>query len=182
MSDPFLPPDGVLEDSASLVTNSFIGAVRDAFNPNDTIMPPLGGGSLTVRFLAGAGLATELWDAHVTGTDCTEPFLWVQVTKRFRFSSFPTPASGAMTCELPRAIALQIGVARCFTLDATVNWNTVAQQSEISLSDSWRIELALCRAVTLMKAQNRLVATEPIIPHGPEGGILGWAANAVVKL
>jgi hypothetical protein len=178
----FLPTGPPINDEASNVVNTFIAGMLAAFNPSDAVMPPLGGGSLTVRFLAGDVVAMELFDAHTDQAGCDEPFLWVRVSRRFRTTSFPSPETGPAACPLPRVITVEIGVGRCAKLSAEVNWTDIESEAEISLDDSWRIELALCHIITAFKEQNRLISVAEIVPIGPEGGVLGWAATANVIL
>jgi hypothetical protein len=180
--DPFVPIGPPVNDEASNVVNSFIAAMLAAFNPNDAVMPPLGGGSETVRFLAGDVIPLELWDAHTDASNCNEPFLWVRMTRRFRTVSFPSAETGEVDCNMPRVISLEIGVGRCSALQAEVNWPEIQTEAEISLDDSWRVELALCHVVTQMKEQGRMIAIGEIVPFGPEGGVIAWSATAHVKL
>jgi hypothetical protein len=183
--DPFVPIDPNLEfnDQASNVVNTVIAALLRAFNPNDAVMAPLGGGSETVHFVAGDVVALELWDAHTNQTDCDEPFLWVRMTRRYRFTHFPTAETGEVNCTMPRAVSLEVGVGRCSQLSPEVDWSVMQTESEVSLDDSFRIELALCEAVrTLQKGQDRLVAIGEITPFGPEGGVVAWSATLHVKL
>jgi len=182
MTDPFVPATSPVEDDASLVVNTFISAMLAAFNPADPVQPPLAGGSTVVRFFAADAVPLELWDAHATGSNCAEPFLWVRMTKRYRSRDFPTPSSESFACSLPRVIGLEIGVGRCSSLSVTPDWDQVQLEAEYSLDDSWRLELALCRAVSDMQAQNRLVSIDSIVPFGPEGGVIAWSATAAVKL
>jgi hypothetical protein len=182
IADPFVPTGPPVNDEASNVINSFIGEMLAAFNPDDAVMPPLGGGSNTVRFLAGDVIPLELWDAHTSASDCDEPFLWVRMTRRYRTSSFPAADTAAVAIMLPRVISLEIGVGRCSALSAEVDWGEIQTEAEVSLDDSWRIELALCNAVAQMKKQDRLVSIGEIVPFGPEGGVIAWSATAHVKL
>lgn len=181
--DPFLPSIEPVEDDASHVINTFMAVMLEAFDPNDSVQPPLGGGSTTVRFLAGDMIPLELWDAQVMGdAACAEPLLWVRMTRRFRFKNFPASSNEAVACSLPRAIGIEIGVGRCCALETTTDWTVIQTEAEVSLDDSWRIELALCRASSQMKAQDRLISIGDVTPTGPEGGVVAWSATAVVKL
>lgn len=172
-----------VEDPAEEVVNAFIAAMRKAFNPDDAVQAPIGGGSTVVRFVAGDVAAMELWDAHAAGGDCKEPFLWVRLMRRYRSKTFPTPSPASDNCELPRVVDIEVGVARCAAIseDGTVDWEQVAQEAEISRDDSWRIELALCIAGSALR-KNHQVATNTVLPTGPEGGVIGWGGTAAVQL
>jgi hypothetical protein len=176
------PVLGAIVDESVEVIDTFIAAMRAAFNPFDAVQPPLGGGSETVRFIAGDVAPMELWDAHAAGCDCREPFLWVRMTQRFRTRDFPNPATEPEACELPRVIGIELGIGRCAALQPTVDWREIEREAQISLDDSWRMEMALCHAVARCKHQDRLIATRAVVPHGPQGGVIGWAATAFVKL
>jgi hypothetical protein len=182
---PFLPIDPAFEfdDEASNVVNTVIAEMLRGFNPNDVNMPPLGGGSTTVRFVTGSIIALELWDAHTDGgQNCNEPFLWVQLRKRFRFTSFPNVETGVVDCTAFRAITLEIGVGRCSHLSPEIDWPEMQQEAEISISDSWRLEIICCNIIRQMKSQNRLIAIGEITPVGPEGGVIAWTATLNIKL
>lgn len=174
-------------DSASDVVNAFIKAMKDAFNPDDKVQPPLGGGSKTVRFFAGDG-ALPAFEPHGRGgPGCKEPILWVRVDRRYRSRTkeFPAAFIGDGQCgnkDARRTLAVEIGVARCTDMDANPNWSTLENDAEISLDDSWRIELALCMAATALTKPDCAVATDTIAPQGPEGGLIAWTGMAYVSL
>jgi hypothetical protein len=185
MPDPFVPIDPGYEfnDEASNVINTVIAEMLRAFNPNDAVMPPLGGGSETVRFVTGDFIALELFDAHTNGgQDCNEPFLWVQLRKRYRFSSFPAAETGEVDCKLFRAITIEIGVGRCSQINPEVDWVAMQGEGEVSLDDSWRLEIAVCNIIDQCERQNRLIAISEITPVGPEGGVIAWHATLNIKL
>lgn len=173
-------------DPAADIVNAYIAAMRKAFNPNDQVQPPLGGGSTTVRFFAGDG-ALPAWDPHARGgPGCADPFLWVRVDRRYRARAkdFPAAFVGVGNCvsaDVKRALAVEVGVARCTDMDANPNWSKLADEAEISLDDSWRIELALCMAAQALTAPDRAVATDTIAPQGPEGGLIAWTGMAYVQ-
>lgn len=166
-------------DPAFDVINAFITALREGFDPTSNC-PPDGGGSTDVRFFAGDAAPTAAWDAHAAGSGCKQPFLWVRVVRRFRSKEFPTPTV-VTSCELPRVIEVEIGVARCALTEQEPTWAEYATEAEISLDDSWRIELALCRARSLLSMHDFRVGTDTIVPFGPEGGIIAWSGVAFVQ-
>lgn len=171
-------------DGASCVVNHMICALREAFDPESS-QPPLGGGSTTVRFFAGDAVPTAAWDAHADQCNCGEPFLWVRLIRRYRSQQFPTPFVGPSPCDTPVVVAVEIGAARCAVVDVEPTWEQYAEEAEISADDSWRMELALCRAMSKIKADDDcgdLTAQDSILPYGPEGGILAWLATAYVQL
>lgn len=169
-------------DSLQDVVNTVRDAVLAAFNPTDAVMAPTGGGSTKCRIVAGDVVPFELIDFHLRGGDeCTEPFLWVRVMRRFRSRQFPAPII-ATDCATQPVVELEIGVARCSALSDTPDSDQMDEEAEISLDDCWRIELALCRASTLLTTAGRTVGTGTITPYGPEGGVVAWNGTLFVSL
>lgn len=175
-------------DPASDVVNAFIAAMKAAFNPADSVQAPLGGGSTEVRFFASdGGLPTSVWDPE-TGLNigCKAPFLWVRVDRRFRSrrQEFPAVYVGDKDCkasDVVRGVAVEVGVARCSDMSAKPKWSVLEREAEISLDDSWRVELALCMAATVLSKADHAVATDTIAPLGPEGGLIAWTGMAYVS-
>lgn len=170
-------------DPAFEVINAFIAALKLAFDPDQT-NPPDGGGSKNVRFIATDGAPQAAWDAHsVQGSECGEPFLWVRVVRRYRSKNFPEPAININACELPEVIPVEVGIARCAptSMTAEPTWEQYATEADISLDDSWRLSKALCIATKALGREHE-VGTDIIHPFGPEGGVLGWSAQAYVSL
>jgi hypothetical protein len=166
-------------DPASEIVNTFITTLRQAFNPADSVQAPLGGGSTTVRFFASDG-------GLPYAPGCREPFLWVRVDRRYRSRrrDFPAAYVGDPDCkdaDVARAVAVEVGVARCTSEDAKPNWSRLADEAEIGLDDSWRVELALCRAATVLRDTGHAVALDTIAPVGPEGGLIAWTGMAYVQ-
>lgn len=177
-----------MSDSSSCVINHLIAAMKEAFDPNSS-NPPDGGGSEVVRLFAGEAIPLAAWNAHAAESrnnrgECGDPFLWVRLTRRFRTQTFPAQFVGPAPCGLPVVLALEVGVGRCAIVDLEPTWDDYANEAEISIDDSWRIELALCRA--LSKALEDECATntavEAIVPYGPEGGVIAWMGTAYVQL
>lgn len=175
-------------DPASDIVNVFITAMKAAFNPDDKVQPPLGGGATDVRFFASDGaLPTAVWDPE-TGLNisCKSPFLWVRVDRRFRSrqQEFPAVYVGDKDCkaaDVVRGVAVEVGVARCSDMSAKPKWSVLEREAEISLDDSWRVEMALCMSAAALSKTNHAVATDTIAPLGPEGGLIAWTGMAYVS-
>lgn len=164
-----------MPDLASCVVNQVICAMREYFRPD---VNPVGGGSEIVRLFAGDQLPLEAWDAHTNDDSCgcAAPFLWVRLMRRYRSESFPQPTIQEGHCSLARVIAVEAGVGRCAAIEMPTSWEAYAQQAEISMDDSWRLESALCRAGQLSNQKECAIRTsaDAITPYGPEGGVLAW--------
>ena len=167
-------------DPAIAVIGGFINALKNAFTPEQPT-PPDGGGTKDVRFFASEGPPLEAWNAYAEDTDCAGPFIWVRVVRRYRSQRFPEPIINVNPCQIDTVIALEIGVARCAAIDLNTSWDDYARQADVSLDDSWRIEQALCEATNALK-QDHQIGVDTIVPFGPEGGILGWSAQAYIQL
>lgn len=166
-------------DPASDVVNVFMVAMRQAFDPASAC-PPVDTGSTTVHFIAGDG-------APPADFTCEGPFLWVRVGQRFRATkaNFPAAFVGNEDCAASgviRAVAVEVGAMRCTSMDSQPDWDTLSDQAEISLDDSWRIERALCAAAGRLRRDGRAVAIDTVAPDGPEGGLLAWTGMAYVQL
>lgn len=176
-------------DPASDVVNAFVVAMKAAFNPADSVQPPLGGGSTDVRFFASDGaLPTSVWDPDNGGlaAGCRDPLLWVRVDRRYRAKArdFPAAFVGDKDCkdaDVVRALAVEVGIARCSDMSAKPKWSALEREAEVSLDDSWRIETALCLAATALRKAKHAVATDTIAPLGPEGGLIAWTGMAYVS-
>ena len=173
----------LITDPADEVVRQFVRAMREAFSA-DSEFPPVGGGSDVVRFFGGDGIPLAAWNAHSADTDCSGPFLWVRLTRRYRSEQFPAPTTTGKNCAAPRVLAIEIGVGRCAVVDMEPTWEQYDLEAQISVDDSWRLELALCRAATFLTNSNvsPSVATDSIVPYGPEGGVIAWLASAYVQI
>lgn len=172
------------DDPISCVINTVITAMKDVFNP-ESVQPPLGGGSTDVRVFAGDAAPLSAWDAHRAECECGQPFLWVRLMRRYRSKEFPAPYVGPNPCPLPVVAAIEVGVGRCAAMTAEgCDWDTYAEEAEISLDDSWRIELALCRATAILTREDcaELTATDAVIPYGPEGGVVAWIGTIYIAV
>jgi hypothetical protein len=168
-------------DPAHEVVAIFTAALASVFTCAQPC-PPIGDCGDTVRFFAGSAVPLAAWDAHATGTECAEPFLWVRVPRRFATEVFPTPAIDASNCSLPRVVAIEIGVGRCAVVGAEPGWDEYAHEAEVSLDDSWRVEIALCRAAADCRTFNHSVAIGDVEPFGPDGGVVAWLGVAYVQI
>lgn len=176
----------MLHDGAECIINNSITALREVFDPGSEY-PPIGGGSTVVRFFAGDAAPLSAVDMHINDPECgcDRPFLWVRMMRRYRSRMFPQPYVGDDPCGSPRVIAVELGVARCAAVFADdCDWSSYEQEAETSLDDSHRIELALCRAVSLMKKSqcSDMVATDSILPFGPEGGVYAWIGTLYARV
>ncbi len=193
-------PIETISDPAECVIQTVIKVLRDVFKQENSDLPPIGGGSTRVRFMAGDATPLSAWDAHVADCECAEPFLWVRLMRRYwvnternRFgaTSFPAPFIGDAPCDLAQVVALEIGVGRCAstTDPSSCGWTDYEKDAEISLDDSWRIGLACCVASKRLTKMDGLdgacatrVAAGEVVPFGPEGGILAWMGTLLVQI
>lgn len=163
------------------IVPAFITALRQAFNPNDTVAPPTGGGSTEVWTFAGDG---ALPDAVVCKPGI--PFLWLRLDRRFRArkrdfpAAFVADGNCATSVDVIRAVAVEIGVARCTTMEASPKRAVLEDEATVSLDDSWRLDLALCMAANALKSESTPVATDTVAPIGPEGGLIAWTGMAYI--
>ncbi|UYP17714.1 hypothetical protein OED52_13640 [Rhodococcus sp. Z13] len=181
MTDPAPVVD--CANDVDCVINELITALREAFDPNSAC-PPLGGGTKHVRVFAGDAIPLSAWDAHRDGEGCDQPFVWVRLVRRYRTQQFPAPFVGPAPCGLPKAVAIEIGVGRCAVVDTEPAWEDYANEAEISIDDSWRIDLALCRAMGRIERKECGTATaiDAVVPYGPEGGVIAQIGTAYVQL
>lgn len=180
-------PDPCPSDPALDVVNAYSLAMREAFSPDGRCPPPTGG-SNDVRFLAGEGPALVAFDLHTRNGQCKEPFLWVRVARRYRtdkarITLTPVLDTGAHCGALPRVVAIEVGVARCsVAVNEKARWDDYEMEAQRGLDDSWRLELALCRAASRLRVTRNEVASDVINPVGPDGGIVAWVATAYVRI
>lgn len=168
-------------DGVDCVINKAICAMKEAFDPAASY-PPIGGGSTVVRTFAGDATPLAAVNMHIGDVSCgNDPFLWVRLVRRYRSQTFPTPYVGPDGCLAQRAVAVEVGVARCAVIEAGegTDWTALAEEAEISVDDSGRIELALCRAAALMKTAkcSDAQAIDAIVPYGPDGGVIAWTGT-----
>lgn len=165
------------------ILNELISALREAFDP-DSSLPPIGGGTTNVRLFAGDAVPLAAWDAHNADESCDHPFIWVRLVRRYRTQQFPAPYVGPAPCGMPSAVAIEVGVGRCAVVDAEPSWEQYANEAEISIDDSWRIDLALCRAMSKIEANECGLSTaiDSVVPYGPDGGVIAWIGTGYVQL
>lgn len=171
----------MFNDGVECILNNVITAMREAFDPTSSY-PPLGGGSTVVRTFAGDATPLAAVDMHVNDIGCgQDPFLWVRLARRYRSQSFPQPYVGANNCQAQIVVAVEVGVARCAVIETGegTDWAALAAEAEISLDDSGRIELALCRASSLMTGArcSDMQAIDAVVPYGPDGGVIAWTGT-----
>lgn len=175
----------MITDGAECIVNAAIAALKAAFSPTSS-QPPLGGGTDVVRFFAGEATPTSYVDMHISECACGgDPFIWVRLLRRYRSQTFPQPYVGNDPCGSPVVVALEVGVARCAVMSAEgCSWEELAQEAEVSMDDSWRIELALCTAANRMRNTecSDAVAIDVIAPYGPEGGIIAWTGTLYARV
>ena len=163
-----------MTDPAAAVVATVMEAMRDAFAPAT-------GDPYPVRFFAGDGPALAAWDSHAFQS-CADPFLWVLAQRRYRSQTFPAPTIDTAPCGLTRVISLQVGVGRCVDVSAVPTWDTYLAEATRSLSDSHRIEVALCRAAKQLIGDGAEVGTDTLLPFGPEGGVVAWTGVIYASL
>jgi len=168
-----------IADPSTEIVAAHIQAMAEAFDP-DSENPPVVG-TTTVRFFGGDGIPMAAWEAHASGVGCAEPFLWVRLVRRYRSEEFPAPAIDLNACGLPRVMEFEVGVGRCAVVDLEPSWEDYAAEAAISLDDSWRVELALCRIGALVRRMGYTAGTGEISPYGPEGGVVAWTGVSYVQ-
>ena len=172
-------------DPAIAILGGFVDAMKLAFNPDDAVAAPKGGGSKNVRLFAGEGALPPSLIVSAGRGQCAEPLLWVRLALRYlsRDSQFPAVFEGATLCDdgdINPALAIEVGVGRCSTMDAEPEWDTLADEADISLDDSFRLTLAMNLARDRLTQQNHITAfaTNTVVPYGPEGGTVSWTGMA----
>lgn len=172
-------------DGASCILNGVICALREAFT-SESSYPPIGGGTDRVRVFAGEAAPLSAVDMHINECGCgNDPFIWVRLMRRYRTRTFPQPYVGEDPCGSPTAVAIEVGVARCAAMyEEGCDWTAYEAEAEVSLDDSWRIDLALCRAAATLKKSgcSDAVAMDAVVPYGPEGGVIAWTGTLYVRV
>lgn len=167
-------------DPVGSIVPVFITAMRQAFNPADAVAPPTGGGTTEVWTFAGDG---ALPDAVICKPGV--PFLWVRLDRRFRTRKRDFPAAfvsngNCADSDVIRGVAIEVGIARCTTMEAKPKRAVLEDEATVSIDDSWRLDLALCMAAQALKSPDNFVATDTVAPIGPEGGLIAWTGMAYV--
>lgn len=174
-------------DPAAAVIDVFRVVMGEVYDPAGDC-PPADAGKRRppVRFFAGDGALPR--SILPPGGGC-EPLLWVRAAHRFRSrdAEFPAAFVGDKPCsaaDVRRVLAVEVGVARCTSMEAEADWTVLHGEAVDGLDDSWRIETVLCAAASRLRraVPGRLVATDTVVPGGPEGGIIVWTGMAYVQL
>lgn len=169
-------------DTTARVVGLVVEQLRVLFTPEQE-RPPLGGGTELVQVVAGEAAPPPVWMGGQDCSDCGGPYLWVRLTRRFRSEVFPEEARRG-SCRSRRAFALEVGVARCAPMELEPCPSDLEQQALVQWDDSWRLDVALCRA--LSAAEELGAATDSVLgvgePWGPEGLVIAWLQTAVVQL
>lgn len=173
-------------DPAAAVIDVFLAVMGEVFDPAGSCPPPGGGRRRPpVRFFAGDGALTG---SVLPGVDC-DPLVWVRASHRFRSRAADFPGAyvgdrGCAAADVFRVLAVEVGVARCTSMEAEADWPLLHAEAVAGLDDSWRIETALCAAAGRLRQSlpGRLVATDTVMPRGPEGGVILWSGLAHVQL
>lgn len=181
------------EDPAECVINHLISGLLASFDATSEI-PPLGGGALIARFFAGDQIPLAAFVAHrdeLEGNDtnctegCCQPFLWVRLLRRYRTTDFPNPIV-TPGCNVTRALAVEIGAARCSVPEATPTMDAWGDEAEVNRDDGWRLDIALCMGLTAaindQDCAAEVFAIEQVIPYGPDGGVIGVVGTAFVQI
>ncbi|QWY84367.1 hypothetical protein SEA_KNOCKER_25 [Mycobacterium phage Knocker] len=160
-------PDNVrhIVETAQAVMLEFFGE-RD-------VAPAVVGTVKEVRLFAGDGIPLAAWNS-IGG--CGDVFAWVRVLRRYRTRAFPAPTIDAAPCGLPKAVAIEVGVASCASMEEQPRWSDYEREAVESMDTAWRIEEALCVMSKRLKADDseRNTGTDTVVPYGPDGGVLAW--------
>lgn len=110
--------------------------------------------------------------------------VWVTVVRRFRTSAFPGEELAASNCGAPKAITVQVGVARCSSMmdeyGTPPSPERIAFEATRGLDDAGRLDAALCAAGRLLEGAGKIngFAIDASEPVGPEGGVVSWMQQA----
>lgn len=167
----------VCGDPAEEYITAVMAAMRAVFDP-DSACPPISKGTTTVHFVPGEGPSWDPLDND--GADCDEPFLWVRLAARYRSSAFPEPTL-INPCGGMQVLHLELGVARCVDMSAAIDWKANAEEAEWGLDDSYRLDRVICLLNGMLK-NKAMVASEPAIPQGPEGGGIIWSISVYIGI
>lgn len=159
---------------------ALLDQLRDAFN--DPAKPPRGGVTGHPQLRAGDGIPPL--DNY--GSDCS--LLFVNVTRRYRTTSFPEANVTTARCGTAMVVELQVGVARCSqaltTTGGVPSPEVMAAEFATQEDDADRLDAVLCRLGSSAEDADIIdqwlpVGTEVV---GPEGGTVAVIAQAVFQL
>ena len=161
-----------MPDNAREVIDTASAVLLEFFGPRE-VAPALVGKVDTVRLFAGDGIPLAAWNS-ITG--CNDVFAWVRVMRRYRTRQFPNPTIDASPCGLLKAVAVEVGVASCASMDESPRWSDYAREADESMDTAWRLEEALCMMSHRLRADDseRLTGVDTVTPYGPDGGVLAW--------
>lgn len=132
-----------------------------------------------VRAFAGDSAPLAAWDAHSQSSDA--PFVWVRVVNRFRCRTFPAMTNDIDPNVLPRVVAIEAGVARCAITDVNPRWDDYQQEFDEHLADSWQLDQSVEIASATLTENGHLVGADPILPYGPDGGVVAVTTTLYVS-
>lgn len=169
-------------DPAAAIVDAFTVAMGEAFVSGESSCPPRGGKADRVWFFAGDGAIPA-----ARGGECEE-MVWVRVAHRYRSrpDQFPGAFVGVSPCgqaDTVPVLAVEVGVARCTSMEHDPDWAVLRDEAMTSLDDSWRLSVVLCKvAARLREREHLLVATDTVVPTGPMGGVIVWTGMAYVQM
>lgn len=114
--------------------------------------------------------------------------VWVTVVRRYRTSIFPGEEYASSNCGHPKAITVQVGVARCSAMMDEYGTppppEVIAYEATRGLDDAGRLDAALCAAGRLLEETGKIngFAIDSSEPVGPEGGVISWIQQAAFWL
>ncbi len=154
--------------------------LRAAFT--DPAKPPRGGVTGPPQLRAGDGIPP----LDNFGSDCA--LLFINVTRRYRTTSFPEATVDTARCGAGMAVELQIGVARCSqaltTSGGLPSPEVMAAEFATQEDDADRLDAVLCRLGSAAEdadiIHDWLPAGIDII--GPDGGTVAVIAQALFHL
>lgn len=160
-------PDNVRE-----IVTTAQAVLLEFFGPDAAVKAKVGTVN-EVRLFAGDGIPLAAWNS-IGG--CGDVFVWVRVVRRYRTRGFPTPTIDSAPCGLPKALALEVGVASCASMEESPRWEDYAREADEAMDTAWRLEEALCVMSSRLKRDDseRLTGVDTVTPYGPDGGVLAW--------
>lgn len=117
-----------------------------------------------------------------------EGLVWGTVLRRYRTTDFPGEQFESSNCDAPRAILIQVGVARCsVAMDDHGNPPTQERmqwEAIRGLDDAGRLDSALCKAGGMLTERGIINgwAVDSSEPMGPDGGVVSWGQQAAFYL
>lgn len=139
-----------------------------------------------VQHRVGSAVALDGFSTEY-GQEC-EGLVWATVLRQFRTDPFPQEIYEARSCGAPRALLVQLGVARCsstMTDDGSAPDPAVVQDEAVrGLDDVGRMDRAVCRAAARLLDQDAILAWAPdaIEPVGPDGGVITFVTQVAFLL